>query len=522
MEHAMGLDPRADGRELKMRSALPVASRVTRLALTLWLSGLCVHARAEAASGVHDLSGVWEGPLAHNAQSSRFALRLTAVGDSACVVRVSLPAIDAWDLPLGIATVRNDSIRLGRWTLAYDEVAQTLSGELPAALAPVHRIPLVLARMDSLARTSISSAVEEVPAAGPVWTMDIGAPIWAGLEFDGERVYVGSDDGRVAALNSIDGAVLWTFATGAPIRARPTVHAEELYVASDDGHLYKLRRNDGTEIWRVRLFDGSRERIPPGGEGSRYDHYGPAPVIVDETVYVGSADGRLRALAEGSSESLWEFESGDVISGTPAVHESRVIFGSFDGRIYSLDARTGNLVWSFDTQAPVVSSPAIAADRVLIGSRSYDFFALNAATGEPEWKHYLWFSWVESSASVQRGIAYFGSSDAQLVTALDASTGEIVWETDVQGSAWARPAVDGTSVFIGTVGVADYIVDHRGGFFALDRQTGAIRWCFESERPAGAALWGFASSPSVGEGMVFVGVLDGKIYAFSADLPGAD
>jgi outer membrane protein assembly factor BamB len=192
----------------------------------------------------------------------------------------------------------------------------------------------------------------------------------------------------------------------------------------------------------------------------------------------------------------------------------RVYFGSFDGAVYALDARSGDLIWKHDTGAPVVSSPAVDGGHVLVGSRSYDLLALGAADGLPDWTFYYWFSWVESSATLHRGTAYVGSSDAHRLWALDLRTGERSWNFDTRGSSWAQPAVTDDAVYIGAVGVADYLVDHRGGFFAVHRDTGRARWAFPVQRPEGSALWGFASAPAVGGGLVFVGGLDGKLYAF--------
>ena len=71
------------------------------------------------------------------------------------------------------------------------------------------------------------------------------------------------------------------------------------------------------------------------------------------------------------------------------------------------------------------------------------------------------------------------------------------------------------AVFIGTVGVAGYMVEHHGGFHAVDRSTGRGLWTYSLEPSGDESFWGFASSPVAGDGMVFVGGLDGTVRAFS-------
>ena len=171
-------------------------------------------------------------------------------------------------------------------------------------------------------------------------------------------------------------------------------------------------------------------------------------------------------------------------------------------------------MWKYDTGAEISSSPAIFEDLVLIGSRSYDLVGLRASDGEPIWSYYYWSSWVESSATVRDGSVYIGSSDAQSLYSLTAKTGQRQWEFDGGGSLWATPAVTDATVFIGSVGVADYIVDHQATFWAVDRETGRPLWMFSMPRHDYLSMWGFASSPAADAGHVFVGGLDGSLYAF--------
>jgi outer membrane protein assembly factor BamB len=294
------------------------------------------------------------------------------------------------------------------------------------------------------------------------------------------------------------------------------VLGSHVFVHSDAGFLFKLRLADGGEVWRARVETEPVQRIPPGEPGSRYDHFASSACVANGKVYVGSAEAQLHALDEESGERLWSFHTEDVIGSTPVVSDGAVFFGSFDGKVYAVEANRGGLLWAFDTGAAVVSSPALTGGHVLIGSRSYDLFALDQRSGVPAWTFYCWFSWIESSVALRDGVAYVGSSDAQALFALEGAIGRPLWRFDTGGSAWAQPAVSEDAVFIGSVGVADYIVNHQASFFAVDGSSGSGRWSFPLERPERATLWGFASSPAWHGDRVFVGGLNGRVYAFPA------
>ncbi len=466
------------------------------------------------AIGAPDLIGTWRARPEHNGQVGDFAIRFELDEDGGLVARLSLPPLDAWDMVSAPVKLEDDRVVIGRWTLQRESDGG-LSGELPAMLVPVHRIAFTLRRGDPIEPPAVAQI--EAPVAEPVWTQEIGSPVWAGISTGRGLVYVGADDGRLRALDPGTGAVRWQLEAGGALRARPTVSDDALFVHSDDGFLYAVEPRSGKLEWRARVAAEAIERIPLSAQGARYNHYASSALRLGDTVYVGGFDGRLYALDAASGTERWQFPAGDTIAGTPAGAGDRVVFGSFDGHVYALDATSGEELWRHDTGAPVVSAPLTHGGRVIIGSRSYDLLALDAGTGEVDWKYYYWFSWVESSAAERDGIAYVGSSDGQLVVALDAATGEEQWRFDSGGSPWSQPTVTESTVFIGTVGVADYMVAHEAGFFALDRKTGEPRWHYPLARPGTAGHWGIGASSAVDETLVFVAGLDGVVRAFRQD-----
>jgi outer membrane protein assembly factor BamB len=464
------------------------------------------------AIGAPDVVGTWRARPEHNGQLGDFVIRFELDEEGGLRAVVSLPPLDAWDIATVPVKLEDDRVDIGGWVLRRDADGG-LSGELPASMVPVHHVPMTLYRTTSFEPSA--ARTWEAPVAEPMWTRDIGSPIWAGVSAGRGVVYVGDDEGRLSALDATTGALVWHFETGGAIRARPTVTGEALLVHSDDGFLYALAPASGELVWRTAVASHPIERIPLGGEDARYNHYASSGLLAGDTIYVGGFDGSLYALDAASGSQRWQFHAGDTIPGTPAAGGDRIFFGSFDGHVYSLDASSGEELWRFDTGAPVVSSPLVHDGRVLIGSRSYDLLALDAQTGTLDWKYYYWFSWVESSAVERDGRAYVGSSDGQLFVALDATDGSEEWRFDTGGSPWSQPAVTESTVYIGTVGVADYMVEHQADLFALDRTTGEPRWHHPLPRPGSAGHWGFGASVAVDETTVFAAGLDGLVRAFS-------
>ena len=69
-------------------------------------------------------------------------------------------------------------------------------------------------------------------------------------------------------------------------------------------------------------------------------------------------------------------------------------------------------------------------------------------------------------------------------------------------------------MFIGTSATPNYLVGHDSAFVAVDRMTGKMAWRFPVAKAKDDSTYGFAASPAVGEGLVFAGAVDGRVYAF--------
>jgi outer membrane protein assembly factor BamB len=159
-------------------------------------------------------------------------------------------------------------------------------------------------------------------------------------------------------------------------------------------------------------------------------------------------------------------------------------------------------LWIYDTEHDIFGPCPAVVDGLLYISGGFgpSVFALNATTGEQVW-NYTRVTWISSSPAVADGRVYFGGFDTN-VTALDAATGAFVWNytTGFMLAASSPAVVDGV-VYIG--GGYGY------GFFALNATTGAKNWSFLT----GGEVH---SSPAVAGDIVYVGSYDDKVYAFNA------
>ena len=75
-------------------------------------------------------------------------------------------------------------------------------------------------------------------AGKAAWTFMTRARVESSPAIAGERVFVGSNDGRFYVLSLSNGAKLWEFNAGAPLSASPAIANGRVVIGSQDGRLY--------------------------------------------------------------------------------------------------------------------------------------------------------------------------------------------------------------------------------------------------------------------------------------------
>jgi outer membrane protein assembly factor BamB len=159
--------------------------------------------------------------------------------------------------------------------------------------------------------------------------------------------------------------------------------------------------------------------------------------------------------------------------------------------------------------------PIVAYDKVFSASRIGDVFAFDVATGKEIWQADLsdiknernfWDNRV--SALIAGGPVaglnkIFLGSESGKVFALDAQTGELVWQADIKGEVITPPAIDAGILVVNSA---------SGIMKAFDANTGDVLWEVEQDVPA-LTLRGI-SAPVIASGGVLIGTGKGDVNVY--------
>jgi len=362
--------------------------------------------------------------------------------------------------------------------------------------------------------TGISNARFFAGQGGLRWQVQTDGAVRSSPAVSGDRIYVGSGDGGLYALDRQTGRQLWRFQAGGAVYASPAVTGGVVVCANLEGRVFAVEQSSGKLRWSFNSGPALPFNTNPAGG---WDNLASSPVVVGTTVVIGTPDGLIRAVDLSDGKSLWEVKTGGRVRATPAVKDGLVVVGSFDGRVYAVDLMTGAERWvhrtvgdtldsskfGYDRRA-VQSSAAIADGMVLVGSRDGGLYGLDAATGERRWRVTHNGSWVLGSPAVRDGRVYIGSSDGHFFQAVELTTGRELWRLQTEANVLSSPLLVGDALVVGT-----YRTDAAwGDLIALNPETGALRWRLRMD---GTVM----SSPAAADGELYVGTDAGSIVAIS-------
>ena len=257
-------------------------------------------------------------------------------------------------------------------------------------------------------------------------------------------------------------------------------------------------------------------------EGIKTVQFLSSPAIVGNRLYIGATQGAVFSVRGATycidtdkQEVVWRHDSDIPIVSSPAVVAGRVYIGegfheNSGCRLRCLDAKTGYPIWSFRTASHVESTPFITQGRLYFSAGADGIYCLDALAGEEIWH----FPAVHADISplAKDGKVYFGTGYGQYkMYAVDAQTGTEIWSTPAPYSVWGNPSAYENLVFfgLGKGNFSESAAIPEGKVVALNAETGDIVWEYEAEDAVLTAI-------AVHNEYVTFGSRDGYVYTLTA------
>lgn len=368
--------------------------------------------------------------------------------------------------------------------------------------------------------------------------------------------YVGSDNGRLYALNGKDGVVRWQYKAGAPVNVTAVINGVVYAYADSDSSAvaYAFNASNGSVLWHYNINNYISQQMVDNGvvyvgtaargnsitlyalqasSGSllwSYSARAETPGLLtasDEVVYYAEIMGigggenfneRITALRSGDGSVLWRLPitaADGYARGTPAFLNGIIYIGTNNGSVYAVRVSDGTVLWhvartgGFDA-IPLDISPLVDNGRVFIegkqgpGGQNLALFAMRASDGKPLWSK---AQGVEPGPMVNQpqiidGVIY-ANDDVGGLDALRETDGSVLWQHT------------GDQVYTPLI-VADGQVQLNSGdtVLAISSKDGAVLW--KRAISFHSTLSSNSTPEAEDSGIVYIATTNGTVQALSA------
>ncbi|MNB94043.1 Outer membrane protein assembly factor BamB precursor [compost metagenome] len=352
--------------------------------------------------------------------------------------------------------------------------------------------------------------VESAFSADTQWSSSVGDGIgdfYSQLQpvVEEDHIYAAARDGDVTAFDRNSGETLWSVdLADLPINADKrsarlsgglVSRYGKLFLGSENGVVYALNEANGEVLWQTTV---------PGEVVA-------SPAVEDGRVVVLTTSGRLMALDTDEGKLQWTLSEEQPpltlrSASTPVITNGAVLYGRADGKVGIALLSNGQPVrqskvadprgaTELDRMVDVDASPLIAGDELYAIAYNGQLMARKLMTGDEVWKRK--YSGYRDMAVTGNAIVL--TDNRSHLFAVDRRNGLELWSnTQLENRTVTAPVVLGDYVVVGDV---------EGYLYWLDRTDGSIKAMQQLDSS------GLYAAPLVDGDTLYVQSRGGKLYA---------
>ena len=204
-----------------------------------------------------------------------------------------------------------------------------------------------------------------------------------GASFSGERLFITTGMGEVAAINAADGKQIWKVKPAGPLRGSPTIAFNTVFVMTQANQILALNPEDGSQVWNKAASVGQTGvfgvAAPAAGQG---------------TIIAGYSTGELIAYRYENGRELWSDALARTslstsvgvltdIDADPIIDRGRVYALGQGGRMAAYELVTGQRIWELNLAG--ISTPAVAGDWIFTLTDDGRLLCIARSTGKVRW-----------------------------------------------------------------------------------------------------------------------------------------
>jgi outer membrane protein assembly factor BamB len=188
-----------------------------------------------------------------------------------------------------------------------------------------------------------------------------------------QHVIFGGCDSWLRIINCRTGVSTDSLLLDAYIPASPAITGDYCYIGDYNGNIYELQLDRGIIISQKKIMESSDEN----------SSFVSVPAITSTTLYFLSDDRHLYSVDRKEGSVNWKYMlKGKPGESSPVVCKDKVIVCTKSGIVTIIDTKSGKPVWEYDTGEQITGSPAVIKDHFMILTAKGTLFCF----GKPQTK----------------------------------------------------------------------------------------------------------------------------------------
>jgi outer membrane protein assembly factor BamB len=246
-----------------------------------------------------------------------------------------------------------------------------------------------------------------------------------------QKVFIGSENGEVFALDADTGKLDWQGKVKGEVIAAPAIDAGILVVNTASGVIKAFNASNGQDEWQIE------QEVPAltlRGASS--------PAISSGGVMVGSANGTMSVYILETGQQGWTVEVGEAggstqlervidVDSAPLIYGDKVYSISVKGNLTAIDLRTGRMIW--ERQYSSYHDMAISGNSLFLTDIKGHIYAVDRLNGFEKWSQLALTNRGVTGPAIIGDYIVVGDFEGYLHF-IDQTTGDIVARHEVDSS----------------------------------------------------------------------------------------
>ena len=243
-------------------------------------------------------------------------------------------------------------------------------------------------------------------------------------------VVVATVKGDVLAFDAA-GRSIWKASVAGDVLAAPVVVGAKVIVRTADGRIFALNRIDGKRQW---VFQRATPSLTLRTNANVVSNRG--------TLYAGYPGGKVVAIEVEGGKPIWEatlslargateLERIADVAGVPVLDDTRVCAAVFQGRTGCVESLSGNVLWSREISS--ADGVAVDARYIYVADTEGNLFALDKTNGATLWKLEKLVRRDPGTPILVNGKLVVGDKDG-LIHVMSTENGDLIGRLPTDGS----------------------------------------------------------------------------------------